>query len=83
MSDLAKLLDPKMLQLIRVLYQNKSNFYHLTQLAKEANVPAATTLRFVKTLTSSGLIKTHVVGKLKIYQYYYSESNENLMRLLL
>ncbi|MCB9359445.1 hypothetical protein H6503_05930 [Candidatus Woesearchaeota archaeon] len=82
MSDLGKLLDPKLQKLLRVLYANKSNLYHITKLAKEADVPAATTLRLIKTLLDAGIIKAHPVGKLKIYQYYYSEENEKLMGLL-
>lgn len=82
MPVLNQLLDEKIVKLLLVLYKNKSKLYHLTQLAQEAKVSSATTLRLMKLLTKSGTASIVRVGKLKIYKYNDTEKNNRIMRLL-
>jgi DNA-binding IclR family transcriptional regulator len=82
MSALNQIVDDKILRILTVLYHNKEKFYHLTQLAKESNVPAATTLRLLSRLADSGLLLVAYVGKLKIYKFSDTENNNKIMELL-
>lgn len=82
MTELHKLLDPKIVKLLRVFYANKTELYHLTHLAKEAGIPSATALRLIKQLIDSNIIKVVPVGKIKIYSYNKNDHNEHFMELL-
>ena len=82
MTNLKELLDPKIIKLVSVFYNNKAKLYHLTHLAKEANIPSATALRLIKQLVSSDIVKVVPVGKLKIYSYNDTEENNKFMELL-
>jgi Fe2+ or Zn2+ uptake regulation protein len=82
MSLLNTLLDEKITKILLVLYRDKNQFYHITNLSAAANVPAATTFRLLKILTKSGAVSMSKVGKFKIYKYNETEQNNNLMGLL-
>lgn len=82
LSQLNALFDEKILKLLNVISKNKSKLYHVTQLAQESNVPAATTLRLVKILVKSSIIKVSDVGKLKIYSYNDTEQNNSFLKVL-
>lgn len=82
MSMLRQLLDEKLVKILLVLNKNKSQFYHITQLSQEANVPSATTFRMIDQLLKSKIITMSKVGKFKIYKYNDTEKNNRFMRLL-
>jgi DNA-binding IclR family transcriptional regulator len=82
MGSINHLIDEKLLKILSVLYTNKENFYHLTQLASESKVPAATTFRLIQRLAESQLIIIARVGKLKIYRFNTNEQNEKIMQMI-
>jgi len=82
MPKLSNLIDEKIVRILTVLHKNKSKLYHITQLAQEAQVPPATTLRLMKIILKSDIVKVSNVGKLKIYSYNNSEENNSLMKVL-
>lgn len=82
MSILNNLLDEKIVKILLVLYKNKNQFFHITQLSEHSKVPTATTFRLLKQLVSSGVVSISNVGKFKIYKYNATEQNNAIMGLL-
>jgi predicted transcriptional regulator len=82
MSSLNHLLDPKIMKLLSILYTNKNKLYHITQLAYEAKVSSATTIRLINQLIKSKIVSVSLVGKLRIYSYNDTEQNNIFMKVL-
>lgn len=83
--DLFKgIVDPKILRILKLLLDNKSKFFHLTDIAAKANVPAASTFRLMSKLVRLDFIEYEVTGKMKIYRLKDSKKSrkiEEIMRL--
>ena len=82
MSELGNLIDKKLLKILIVLQRNKDKLYHITQLALESQVSAATTLRLMKNLLKSNMVTVSNVGKLKIYKYNDTEKNNSFIKVI-
>lgn len=70
---LTKLFDSKITAILNTLVNSPKEFY-LRELAKEANVPPATTYRILQHLTKIKLVEVVKINKFKLYRL---SSNEN------
>ena len=65
---LRSVIDKKLLKLIEIFLEKDDELFHLQKINKESTVPLGTCFRLIKILTSSELVDTINVGKLKLYK---------------
>ncbi len=82
MELLKGLIDPKLLKILQLFLDNKSKYFHLTDIAHKAGVPPSSTFRLMKKLLSLGFVEYSQTGKLKIYKYSKGKKMEKLEELL-
>ena len=81
--DLLKgLVDDKLLRMLKLFLDDKTRYFHLTELASKSKVPASSAHRLIKQLVVLGFVMYDKLGKLKIYKYNDSEKSRKLEEVL-
>jgi predicted transcriptional regulator len=78
---LTELFDKKILNILNILINDKSEGMYLGELAKAANVAPATTYRILNKLVKIELIDEIKIKKLKLYKFKRSGKSDFLYRL--
>lgn len=76
------LVEQKIVRILRLLVENKGEYYHLQKIASDAKVPIASTFRLVNKLVKIGYIDFITVGKFKIYKLADNEKIKQLERMV-
>lgn len=75
-----KLIDPKTLKILKILLNNRSNYFHLQKLSHDSNVPIATTFRIVKKLLKENILEQTTIQKTKLYRLKQAKELEKLLK---
>ena len=78
---LKELFDNKLVNVINVLINDRSEGLYLNEVSRAANVSPATTYRIINKLVNLEIIQEIRVKKLKIYKFTKSEDTEFLYKL--
>jgi DNA-binding IclR family transcriptional regulator len=82
MSTLSGLVDEKTLRILEMFFRNPKEFYHLSKVSLDSDVPLATTFRIVNHLADAGILDITTVSKLKLYRLADSGKVRKLRRAL-
>ncbi|MEM1988773.1 MAG: hypothetical protein QXS41_02970 [Candidatus Woesearchaeota archaeon] len=64
---LIKLIDNKIVEILKVLIKNQNNKMRITDISHESKVPIASTFRILKKLEKLEIVKVEEINKLKLF----------------
>ena len=79
---LEKLIDPKILKILRVFFENDKRPFYLREISKLAKVPIASTFRVVNNLHDLKLLEQISLAKFKAYRLADNERTRFLGQLI-
>ncbi len=79
---LEKLIDPKILKILRVFFENDKRPFYIREIAKLTKVPIASTFRTIQQLTELKLIDQQSLAKFKVYRLADNEKTRFLGQLI-
>lgn len=82
MSIFRLLIDKKVLRILDLFLKNKTKYFHLMKISKEANVPIATTFRIINRLVSINVVEQIKIDKIKIYKFTENENSREIEDVL-
>lgn len=82
MELLKDLIDSKILNIMQLFLNNKTKYFHLTDIADKANVPSASTFRLIRKLVALGFVEYTKTGKLKLYKLSDNKKSRKFEEIL-
>jgi len=79
---LKDLIDQKVERILKTLFENKDELFHINKLSEKSNVPLATTFRIIKRLSSLNIVTSIKIKKFKIYKLNLNKKTKLLMSLI-
>jgi len=78
---LTELFDKKILGILNIVINDKSEGMYLGEISKAASVPPATTYRIINKLVALDVLQEVKIKKLKLYKFKRSGKTEFLFKL--
>jgi len=67
LDSLKGIVDEKTLEIIRVLYSDRTSLFSIKMVSDKSKVPIATVFRIMHSLQKNGWVDLVAVGKIKLY----------------
>ncbi len=79
---LEKLIEPKVLKILQVFFEDEDKDFYLIELSKRCGTPPASTFRIIKKLSSLGIITLVMVSKFKFYRFNKTKETDALRNII-
>jgi DNA-binding IclR family transcriptional regulator len=76
------IIDWKTLAILKLFIANPNTQFYLLEIAKDANIPPATTMRIVQYLVKNDILQQINISKFKLYQLKQSKQLEFFKTLM-
>ncbi|MEM2115542.1 MAG: helix-turn-helix transcriptional regulator [Candidatus Woesearchaeota archaeon] len=79
---LIKLIDPKIVNILKILIKNTNLKMRMSEISSESKVPISSTHRILKKLESLEIVKVEEINKLKLYSLAENKTSEFLRSII-